>query len=141
MFRKSAHEALLAATPQALSSLRRRAEEAERAARGGDLDILIGYDLRFWRELTGLVGNPYLSDFLQRLRMQTWVFTVPFLRAVPDLRGRLWAGHREISVALTQGDADAVEQLIAAYNADSIGLVERLAAGADWPRPQWGGEN
>ncbi|MFE2441016.1 GntR family transcriptional regulator [Streptomyces melanosporofaciens] len=118
-------------TPQTLASVRRRAEEAERAARSGDLDILIGYDLRFWREICGLVGNPYVSDFLQRLRVQTWVFTVPYLRRVPDLRGQLWTGHSELTAAVTRGDPHDSERLIAAYNAHFRALIERLVAGEE----------
>lgn len=113
-------------TPQVLASVRRRAEEAERAARSGDLDILIGYDLRFWREICGLVGNPYVSDFLQRLRVQTWVFTVPYLRRVPDLRGELWTGHSELTAAVTRGDPHDSERLIGAYNTHFRALIERL---------------
>ncbi|MER6143792.1 GntR family transcriptional regulator [Streptomyces sparsogenes] len=126
VFRQCVEDTLRSMTPQALASVRRRAEEAERAARSGDLDILIGYDLRFWRELCGLVGNPYILDFLQRLRVQSWVFTVPYLRRVPDLRGQLWAGHGELTAAVTRGDAEASERLIAAYNAHSLALIERL---------------
>ncbi|MGA6158888.1 GntR family transcriptional regulator [Stenotrophomonas sp. NPDC087984] len=118
-------------TPQTLASVRRRAEEAERAARSGDLDILIGYDLRFWREICGLVGNPYVSDFLQRLRVQTWVFTVPYLRRVPDLRGQLWTGHSELTAAVTRGDPHDSERLIAAYNTHFRALIERLVAGEE----------
>ncbi|MGW0737113.1 GntR family transcriptional regulator, partial [Streptomyces sp. NPDC002851] len=66
-----------------LVSVKRRAEEAQRAACAGDLNVLIGYDLRFWRELSGLFGNPYLADFLHRLRVQAWVFVVPHLRRAP----------------------------------------------------------
>ncbi|MEU1944316.1 MULTISPECIES: GntR family transcriptional regulator [unclassified Streptomyces] len=118
-------------TPQTMASVRRRAEEAERAARSGDLDILIGYDLRFWREICGLVGNPYVSDFLQRLRVQTWVFTVPYLRRVPDLRGQLWTGHSELTAAVTRGDPHDSERLIAAYNTHFRALIERLVAGEE----------
>src|SRR5690242_5099740 len=50
----------------ALAAVRRRGEEAQRAAAAGELNILIGYDLRFWRELSVLYGNPYLADFLHR---------------------------------------------------------------------------
>ncbi|WKX71231.1 GntR family transcriptional regulator [Streptomyces sp. XD-27] len=127
MFRRSAAHVLASIPPQALASVRRRAEEAERAARLGDLDILIGYDLRFWRELTGLVGNPYISDFLQRVRVQCWVFTVPYLRGVPDLSGRLWSAHGDLTDAVTRADAAAAERIISAYNAHSLALIEELA--------------
>lgn len=129
VFRRSAERALQAATPEALASVRRRAEEAGRAAVAGDLDILIGYDLRFWRELAGLVGNPYISDFLDRVRIQGWAFTVPLLRRLGDLRGHLWHGHAELVEAVARRDGDRVQQLVAAYNDHSLALIRSLATG------------
>jgi DNA-binding GntR family transcriptional regulator len=113
----------------AIAGVRRRGEEAQRAAAAGDLTVLIGYDLRFWRELSSLFGNPYLADFLHRLRVQSWVCTVQHLRRLTDLRGHLWSGHTELVDALYRRDTAAARVILAAYNADSIGLIERLAAG------------
>ncbi|MEW2634199.1 GntR family transcriptional regulator [Streptomyces sp. NPDC048389] len=112
--------------PQALLSVRRRAEEAERAARTGDLDILIGYDLRFWRELAALGANRYLCDFLHRLRVQAWVFAVPFLRADPELSDWLWSGHQDIVDAVNGGDVPGVRAVIRAYNVHSLAWADRL---------------
>ena len=112
----------------ALAGVRRRGEEAQRAAAAGDLNILIGYDLRFWRELSGLFGNPYLSDFLHRLRVQSWVCAVQHLRQVADLRGHLWAGHTELVDALARREPGEAQAIVAAYNAHSVALIERLAA-------------
>ncbi|MFI9205795.1 GntR family transcriptional regulator [Streptomyces sp. NPDC053048] len=123
--------ALAAATPQALASVRRRAEEAGRAALAGDLDILIGYDLRFWREMAGLVGNPYISGFLDRVRVQSWVFTVPLLRRLGDLRGRLWHGHSELVEAVACRDVARAQQIIAAYNQHSLALIDGLTRQTD----------
>jgi DNA-binding GntR family transcriptional regulator len=109
--------------------VRWRAGEAQRAATAGDLTVLIGYDLRFWRELGALFGNPYLNDFLHRLRVQSWVCAVQHLRRLDDLRGHLWARHTELVDALTRRDIPAARSIIAAYNADSLALIERLAAG------------
>ncbi|MGP3772943.1 GntR family transcriptional regulator [Streptomyces sp. SDT5-1] len=113
-------------TADALAGVRRRGEEAARAATAGDLNVLIGYDLRFWRELSALFGNPYLSDFFHRLRVQSWMCAVPLLRAAGDLRGRLWAGHCALVDALVAGDPDAAQALIASYNDDSLSLIETL---------------
>ncbi|GGW54904.1 GntR family transcriptional regulator [Streptomyces xantholiticus] len=112
--------------PQAVLSVRRRAEEASRAARAGDLDILVGYDLRFWRELGALVANRYLCDFLHRLRVQGWVFSVPFLRADPELPAWLWAGHQDVVDAVTRGDRTAVRAVIRAYNDHALAWADRL---------------
>ncbi|MFF9509355.1 GntR family transcriptional regulator [Streptomyces sp. NPDC014724] len=109
--------------------VRRRAQEAARAARGGDLDILIGYDLRFWRELGALMSNSYINDFLHRLRVQAWVFAVPYLRHDAGARDWLWHGHPELVAALTLGDHDAVRAVIDDFNAHALSWADRLAAG------------
>ncbi|MFE9449015.1 GntR family transcriptional regulator [Streptomyces sp. NPDC006739] len=118
-----------ARTAAALATVRRRGEEARRAATAGDLTILIGYDLRFWRELGVLFGNPYLGDFLHRLRVQSWVCAVQHLRRLTDLRGHLWNDHTALVDALTRRDAPAAHAVVAAYNAHSLALIERLATG------------
>ncbi|MFF0290135.1 GntR family transcriptional regulator [Streptomyces sp. NPDC005262] len=124
---------------ESLVSVRRRADEAARAARGGDLDILIGYDLRFWRELGALVGNPYITDFLHRLRVQCWVFAVPYLRSDVDVRDWLWNGHPALVAAITLGEHDAVRAAIDDYNAHALMWADRLAAG-DPAHPGHGGK-
>ncbi|MFJ4829369.1 GntR family transcriptional regulator [Streptomyces sp. NPDC088747] len=115
----------------ALAGVRRRGEEAQRAAAAGELNILIGYDLRFWRELSGLFGNPYLADFLHRLRIQSWACAVQHLRQVVDLKGQLWSAHTELVDALARRDAVEAQAIVAAYNAHSLALIERLASGPD----------
>ncbi|MER6102982.1 GntR family transcriptional regulator [Streptomyces sp. NPDC001832] len=112
-----------------LVSVRRRAQEAARAAQGGDLDILIGYDLRFWRELGALGGNAYINDFLHRLRVQAWVFAVPYLRHDAGARDWLWHGHPELVAAITLGSLDAVRAVIDDFNAHALSWADRLEAG------------
>ncbi|MFI0217346.1 GntR family transcriptional regulator [Streptomyces lydicus] len=123
IFRSGAGPALRATPAEVLISVRRRADEAERAARAGDLDVLIGYDLRFWRELSSIVNNAYISDFLDRIRVQTWMFAVPLLRRVPDLRGHLWQDHCALADALIRHDLSAAQRLIAEYNEHSLALI------------------
>lgn len=115
-------------TAAAVAGVRRRGEEAQRAATAGDLTVLIGYDLRFWRELSILFGNPYLADFLHRLRVQTWVCTVQHLRQLTDLRGRLWSAHPEVADALYQRDTRTARELLGAYNGHYLTLIEGLTA-------------
>ncbi|MGW7350389.1 GntR family transcriptional regulator [Streptomyces sp. Z26] len=110
----------------ALASVRRRAEAAERAALAGELDVLIGYDLRYWRELGGIVGNRYITDFLDRIRVQCWAFAVPYLRREERLAGQLWSGHRELLVAVERHDKANAERIVAEYNAHSVTLVQKL---------------
>lgn len=127
MFRRLGDRRVDPRTAAALAGVRRRGEEARRAALAGDLDILIGYDLRFWRELSALFGNPYLTDFLHRLRVQSWACAVQHLRRAHDLKGRLWADHTELVDALTRQEAQTAQEIIAGYDEHSLTLVERLA--------------
>ncbi|MFF5783524.1 GntR family transcriptional regulator [Streptomyces sp. NPDC012693] len=111
----------------ALVSVRRRGEAAARAARAGDLDILIGYDIRYWRELGRLVAaNDYIADFLHRLRVQAWVFSVPYLRSERDMLGWLWSGHVDLVDAITRGDAEAAVAVVRDYHAHSLEWADRL---------------
>ncbi|MCP9958033.1 GntR family transcriptional regulator [Streptomyces sudanensis] len=111
---------------EVLVSVRRRAEAAVRAARAGDLDILIGYDMRFWQELAGLAANRHLAGFLDRLRVQAWAFAVPHLRADRRVRDRLWAGYEELAEAVEEGSARRVAAVLAAYRAHSLNWADHL---------------
>ncbi|MGW0118993.1 GntR family transcriptional regulator [Streptomyces sp. NPDC003327] len=116
-------------TGVALVSVRRRGEAAARAARAGDLDVLIGYDIRYWRELARIVAaNDHIADFLHRLRVQAWVFSVPYLRAEREMHGWLWSGHVELVDAVTRGDAEGALAVIRAYNAHALEWADRLEA-------------
>lgn len=116
--------------PEALASVRRRAEAAARAARSGVLDVLIGCDLRFWRELAALVGNPHICEFLDRLRTQAWIYAVPYLRGVPDLAGVCWAGHVELVEAVAAGDTETARRLTLEYQGHTRALIEKLTPAA-----------
>ncbi|MEV4993225.1 GntR family transcriptional regulator [Streptomyces niveus] len=119
---------------EALVSVRRRAEEAARAAKGGDLDILIGYDLRFWRELTALIANRYICDFLHRLRVQAWVFSVPLLRGDRACRDWLWSGHEQLVDAITLGDAEAARAVMDDCHTHSLAWADRVDPELGRPR-------
>ncbi len=129
IFRKLAESGRSVTGVSVLMAIRRRADEAARAARAGDLDIFIGYDLRFWRELGVLVENPHISGFLHQLRLRCWVFSVPHLRGDPDLRARMWNGHSDVVDAVTRGDVEAVRAVIGAYHAKLLAWAERLESG------------
>ncbi|MFE0421568.1 GntR family transcriptional regulator [Streptomyces sp. NPDC058953] len=110
----------------AVAPVRRRAEEADRAARGGDLDILIGYDLRFWRELGTIVSNRYISDFLHQLRVQIWVFAMPHLRIEPDVRRWLFSGYEDLINALVTGELETARGVLNGYHELSLSWADRL---------------
>ncbi|MFD3515960.1 GntR family transcriptional regulator [Streptomyces sp. NPDC058657] len=116
--------------PDRLAVLRRRAEEAGRTARTGELDVLIGYDLRFWNELAGMIGNPHIAAFLHQLRVRCWVFSVPHLRADRHLRdgGCLWTGYEDVVAALTRCDEEAVYDILAAHDEAALRWAQSLGA-------------
>ncbi|MFG2293458.1 GntR family transcriptional regulator [Streptomyces sp. NPDC048603] len=121
-----------------LVSVRRRAEEAQRAAESGSLEVLIGYDLRFWRELGELLGNPYISEFLHRIRVHCWVFAVPYLQREADFRSLLWCGHIRLLDAVTRGDAEEARLLVQEYNQSGLDWAARLPETGYPPRPRPG---
>ncbi|MFJ9344415.1 GntR family transcriptional regulator [Streptomyces sp. NPDC101733] len=126
IFRRMVERGVAAGACERLVSVRRRAEEARRAVLNGSLEVLIGYDLRFWRELSGLVGNTYISEFLHRIRVQCWVFSVPHLQETAELRTALWDGHNELVEAVTRADADEVRRIVRAYNQHGLDWAASL---------------
>ncbi|MEW9513556.1 MULTISPECIES: GntR family transcriptional regulator [Streptomyces] len=124
IFRSPADQ--VAVRAEALASIRRRAAEAVRAAKGGDLDVLIGYDLRFWRELGAFVLNPYISAFLTKLRVQAWVFTVHRLRGEHADEHVLWFGHEELVEAIAAGDEARVLAVMQDYYAHALAWADHL---------------
>lgn len=111
----------------AIASVRRRAEAASRAARVGVLDVFIGCDLRFWRELAAIGGNPHICEFLDRVRIQTWIYAVPHLRALADLAGVCWSEHVALVDAVAARDTATARQLTTDYHVHTRVLIEKLA--------------
>ncbi|MET9050200.1 GntR family transcriptional regulator [Streptomyces griseobrunneus] len=124
IFRSPADQ--VAVRAEALPPIRRRAAEAVRAAKGGDLDVLIGYDLRFWRELGAFVLNPYISAFLTKLRVQAWVFTVHRLRGEHADEHVLWFGHEDLVEAIAAGDEPRVLAVMQDYYAHALAWADHL---------------
>ena len=127
-FRRMNAEGVADFPDAALVSVRRRAAAAARAACSGQLDILIGYDLRFWREFAALAGNEHICEFLDRIRTQTWVYSVPLLRGQPQLAGMFWSDHVALVEAVATRDTMTAQRLVDAYNAHTVALMEKLTA-------------
>ncbi|MER5637737.1 GntR family transcriptional regulator [Kitasatospora sp. NPDC002227] len=123
---------LLAARPSGydwsrLPSLRRRAEAAARAARAGQLDVLVGCDRRFWQEAGALLGNRRSAEYLDWLRVQSWMFAAPFLRAAEDLRGLYWDRQHELVDRIEDRDVTGAHQVVNDYNLFTVRLLARLS--------------
>jgi DNA-binding GntR family transcriptional regulator len=126
-FRQMAEHGMGDLPADAVASVRRRAEAAARAAQAGTLDILVGCDLRFWRELTSIGGNPHICEFLDRVRTQTWIYAIPHLRALSNPAGVCWAGHVALVDAVAARDTDIARELTMEYNIHTRTVIEKLA--------------
>ncbi|NJP44446.1 GntR family transcriptional regulator [Actinacidiphila epipremni] len=126
-FRELAGQGMGAVPGDALASVRRRAEAAARAAQSGSLDVLVGCDLRFWRELSAIAANPHICEFMDRVRTQTWIYAVPHLRALSDAAGVCWAGHVALVDAVAARDIETAHTLTSQYDTHTRTLIEKLA--------------
>ncbi|MFJ2188630.1 GntR family transcriptional regulator [Kitasatospora sp. NPDC087861] len=110
-----------------LPSLRRRADAAVRAARAGNLDVMVGCDRRFWQEVAALIGNRRIGDYLDWLRVQSWMFAAPYLREMPVLAGVCWDRHLDLVDAIGAGDLAGAHRIICEYNLYTARLLAGLA--------------
>ncbi|WP_063782992.1 GntR family transcriptional regulator [Streptomyces sp. XY431] len=110
-----------------LPSLRRRADAAVRAARSGNLDVMVGCDRRFWQEVAGLLGNRRIADYLDWLRVQSWMFAARYLRSMPQLDGVCWDSHLDLVDAIEARDVSRVHRIVCEYNLFTVGLLAELA--------------
>jgi DNA-binding FadR family transcriptional regulator len=74
-----------------------------------------------------------VGEFLDRLRVQSWVFGVPYLRAETHLPGLCWSEHIALADAVCHGDARLAARIVDSYNEHSLALMEKLAAGSEDP--------
>ncbi|MFF7994089.1 GntR family transcriptional regulator [Kitasatospora xanthocidica] len=110
-----------------LPSLHRRADAAVRAARAGNLDVMVGCDRRFWQEVAGLLGNRRIADYLDWLRVQSWMFAAPYLRELPTLAGVCWDRHPDLVAAIEAHDLASAHRIICEYNLYTARTLAELA--------------
>ncbi|MFJ1753759.1 GntR family transcriptional regulator [Kitasatospora sp. NPDC088134] len=108
-----------------LASLRRRADAAARAARAGQLDVLVGCDLRFWQEAAALLCNDRIADYLGWLRVQSWMFAAPHLRG-GELAGLCWDRHGELVDRIEARDRVGAHRIVNDYNLFTVELLAGL---------------
>lgn len=113
-------------TPALLAELLDAANAVCVAAEQGDLIDYLDGDRRFHLALLSTLGNPRLTDLVDRLRRQTRLF------GLEDLvkSGRLLASareHLELLATLESGDEEAASRLIATH----IGHIRGLWVGRD----------
>ncbi|GAA3054547.1 hypothetical protein GCM10020229_77840 [Kitasatospora albolonga] len=109
-----------------LPSLRRRAEAAQRASRAGQLDVLVGCDLRFWHEAAVLLDNTRIAGYLGWLRVQSWMYAAPHLRAADSMEGVCWDRHPELVDRIEARDISGAHRIVNQYNLFTVELLARL---------------
>jgi DNA-binding GntR family transcriptional regulator len=119
--------------PGAVASLRRRADAAVRAARAGQLDVVVGCDRRFWAELGAFAGNRRIGDYLDWLRVQYWIFAAGYLRGRDDIASYCWSRHLDLVELIEAGDPSGVHTMLLAYNEESL---EQMSALCGHPLPE-----
>jgi DNA-binding GntR family transcriptional regulator len=115
-----------ALTSENFDRLAEIASEITISADSGDVISYLDADRRFHVELIATVGNPRLTDLVDRLRRQTRLSGLVALART----GRLVASadeHHQLLAALRAGDADAAARLMRAH----IGHTRGLWAGRD----------
>jgi DNA-binding GntR family transcriptional regulator len=108
-------------TPEKIKALDAAGRAIEDAARKGDLISYLDWDRRFHAELISTLGNPRLTDLVDRLRRQARLFGLKELAET----GRLLASaeeHRAMLQALVDGNVDATEERMAAHIGHTRGL-------------------
>jgi len=108
-------------TPELVARLERIADAIEQAAERGDLIDYLDSDRQFHVELIAALGNPRLTELVDRMRRQTRLFGLNDLVT----SGRLLASaheHRELLETLQAGDVEAARELISTHIRHTRGL-------------------
>jgi DNA-binding GntR family transcriptional regulator len=108
-------------TPEKIASLNETGQAIEAAAKRGDLIDYLDCDRLFHAQLIATVGNPRLTDLVDRLRRQARLFG---LQQLAD-NGQLLASareHRAMLKVLQSGDVAGAESLMTAHIRHTRGL-------------------
>jgi DNA-binding GntR family transcriptional regulator len=108
-------------TPEKIAVLNEAGQAIEAAAERGDLIDYLDCDRRFHALLIATIGNPRLTDLVDRLRRQTRLFG---LQELAD-SGQLLASaheHRKMVKVLQSGDVAKAESLMTVHVGHTRGL-------------------
>lgn len=122
-------------TAQQLGPLRRMAKDILRHARHDDLRGFVEVDYLFHRELTGLCGNPMLTELVEDLRSRARVHTVPYL-ATRDLLVETAQQHLQLLDAMAIHDVPEVARVTELHMGYALAARERELAAAAGGGPE-----
>lgn len=123
-------------TARQLAPLRRMAKDILRHARREDLRGFVEVDYAFHRQLTGLCGNPVLTELVEDLRSRARVHTVPYL-ATLDLLVETAQQHLRLLDAMAVRDLSEVARVTELHMGYALAAREGgLAGHANGPDPE-----
>ena len=108
-------------TPQRAAELSELGQLIEAAAESGDLIQYLDCDRQFHAEMVSIVGNPRLTDLVDRFRRQARLFGLQQLADTGVLLASAQE-HRAMIRMLQTGDVAASESLMSAHIAHTRGL-------------------
>ena len=113
------------APEEALPGLCALGDRLDAARWNGDVAEVALTDRRFFGELGRWSGNRRLAEVLATLRVQAWMYIVPFLRAAPATMSG-WGRYRELADRVARRDAEGAMALMRDYIATGRRLAGEL---------------
>jgi DNA-binding GntR family transcriptional regulator len=109
--------------------LRAVADRMDAAGWSGDVTETATLDRQFWGELDRWCGNRRSADILAALRIQSWMFLAPYLRAAAEpVPG--WRRYRELADRIAAREAEAAQELVRDHSTAGRLIAERVAESA-----------
>ncbi|MFF7250582.1 GntR family transcriptional regulator [Embleya sp. NPDC008237] len=114
------------APEEAMPALCALGDRLDAARWNGDVSEVALLDRRFFAELGRWSGNRRLADVLAVLRVQAWMYIVPYLRDAPPTASG-WGRYRELADKVARRDAEAAMALMRDYTSVGRRLARELA--------------
>lgn len=111
-------------TAQQLAPLRRMSKDILRHARRNELRGFVQIDYLFHRQLTGLCGNPMLTELVEDLRSRARVHTIPYLVTL-NLLVETAQQHLQLLDAMAAHDAPEVARITEMHMGYALAARER----------------
>jgi DNA-binding GntR family transcriptional regulator len=115
-------------TPEDLAPLRVMAKQILANARDGDLRSFVEVDYLFHRGVTGLAGNPMLTDLVEDLRSRARVVTVPYI-ASKSLLIKAAHEHKRLLDAMQAREMAEVKRVTEQHMSYALAQAEHTKSG------------
>ncbi|WP_406284243.1 GntR family transcriptional regulator [Embleya sp. NBC_00896] len=113
------------APDEAMPTLRLLGDRLDGARWNGDVSDVALLDRRFFGELGRWSGNRRLSDVLAVMRVQGWMYIVPYLRDAAETSSG-WGRYRELADRVALRDAEGAMELMRDYTSSGRRIAREL---------------